>query len=358
MTQFRLRTPRLELRLLAGRDVDAFVRYRNVPDVARYQDWELPYTTEMGRAVAADVGRLGGPTRGEWVQLAIDRAGVLVGDLAVWVDQAGELAMIGYTVAPEHQGHAYAVEAAEALIDWLFERIGVHRISATLDPRNMASARVLERCGFEYVGTARSSAFVRGEWADDTRFSLLADDRARWKQRPTGRPDSIALVEVTPDNVRAVGRIEVAHSQRRFVSSVTQSIADAAHPPLDDGVPTRPWYRAIVADGELAGFAMLALPTPSEPIPMLWRLLVDTWHQRRGIARRAIGQLAEMLLSDGSEYLEVSFVDEPDGPEAFYAQLGFERTGEVDDDGEVLARADLAGIVRRLGGADRAVAPR
>ena len=347
MPEFRLRTERLVIRLLATRDVAAFARYRNIEHVARYQDWDLPYTEEMGHDLVAGTHHLGGPTIGEWVQLAIDRDGVLVGDLAVWLDHAGELAMIGYTVDPDHQGHNYAVEAAGALIDWLFERTGVHRISATLDPRNMASARVLERCGFEYVGTARSSAFIRDEWTDDARFSLLAPDRERWKARPSDPPTTIEFVEVDADNIRAVGQIEVAHYQRRFVASVTQSIADAAHPPIEHGVQVRPWYRAIEADGELAGFAMLSMPTSNQPVPYLWRMLVDTWHQRRGIARRAIGQLAEMLLSEGCDHIDVSFVDEPDGPEAFYAQLGFERTGNVDD-GEVEARAALREIVRRL----------
>ncbi len=344
---FRLQTERLEIRLLSTRDVDAFVRYRNIADVARYQDWDLPYTEEMAHALVAGCHRLGRPTPGEWLQLAIDRDGVLVGDLAVWIDHLGELAMIGYTVDPDHQGHNYAVEAAGVMVDWLFEHAGVHRISATLDPRNMPSARVLERCGFEYVGTARSSAFVRDEWTDDARFSLLRPDRERWKQRPTDPPASIEFVEITADNIRDVGRIEVAHSQRRFVAAVTQSIADAAHPPVDDGIAILPWYRAIEADGELAGFVMVAMPTANEPIPYLWRMLVDTWQQRRGIARRAIGELARMLIDLGHQQIEVSFVDEPDGPERFYAQLGFERTGDVDD-GEVVARADLAEIVRRL----------
>ena len=153
---------------------------------------------------------------------------------------------------------------------------------------------------------------------------------------------------MTADNIRAVGAIEVAHSQRRFVSGVTQSIADAAHPPLHEGVAAAPWYRAIEADGELAGFVMVAMPTSTQPVPILWRLLVDVWHQRRGIARRAIGLLARMLTGEGHEWLDVSFVDEIDGPEAFYAQLGFERTGFIDEDGEVWARASLAGIVERL----------
>ena len=343
---FELRTRRLTIRPIAPRDIDAFVQYRNIDEISRYQDWTLPYTEAMAIELVGDVGRLGRPTPGEWVQLAIERDGEIVGDIAVWMDEPGELASIGYTIAPEHQGRNYAVEAADAVVQWLFEVARVHRITATIDPRNMASARVLERCGFDYVGTAPSSAFVRGEWTDDARFSLLGADWLAWRNRPTGPPNSIEFAEVTADNVRAVCAIEVAHSQRRFVSSVTQSIADAAHPPIEDGVAVRPWYRAIVADGELAGFVMVALPDPVHTTPILWRLLIGTRFQRRGIARRAIVALAEILAADGNDHLEVSFVDEPGGPEAFYIQLGFERTGLIEA-GEAWARASLAEILRR-----------
>ena len=339
---FELVSDRLVVRLLARRDIPEFVRYRNIDDIARYQDWELPYTVEMAEELVANVAELGGPTLGEWVQLAIEHDGVLVGDIAVWVDDEGQLASLGYTVAPEHQGHNYAAEATALIVDWLFEVAGVHRIAATLDPRNIASARVLERTGFHYIGTARSAALIRGEWQDDTRFEFTLAAWRAWRRRPVGPPVTVRFVEVTHDNIHAVGEIEVSHSQRRFVSGVMESIADAAHPPVEDGVAERPWYRAIEADGRLVGFIMLALPNERHATPVLWRLLVDTWHQRRGIARRAIGLAADMLRDGGCTELEVGFVDEAGGPESYYTELGFTRTGRVDADGQVWAKADLS----------------
>src|SRR5690606_12780038 len=133
-------------------------------------------------------------------------SGALAGDVAVWLDDAGATALIGYTFAPEHQGAGLATEAVAAMIEWLFAgspgRPPVHRITATIDPRNAASARVREACGFEYEGTARSAAFVRGKWEDDTRFGLLRGDWETWKSRPTGAPARVDLVEPSNDDVR------------------------------------------------------------------------------------------------------------------------------------------------------------
>ena len=197
---------------------------------------------------------LGGPTGGRWVQLALDDGTGIIGDIAVWLDADESLANVGYTLAPENQGRGYAVEAIEAIVEWLFRHQRVHRTAATIDPRNMASARVLERCGFRYEGTARSAAFVRHEWSDDARFSL-----ARTRLAGTGsavQPDLLAtwsLVEITNDNVRAVGEIDRSFSQQELVAPVLVSLAEALVPPVVGGETIRPWLRAVEADDELVG---------------------------------------------------------------------------------------------------------
>ena len=127
-----------------------------------------------------------------------------------------------------------------------------------------------------------------------------------------------------------------------------QSIADAAHPDTVGGAPVSPWYRVIVADGQLAGFVMIARRTEQHPVTYLWRFMVDRRHQRRGIASRAIRLLAEMLSAEGDHELELSFTDGPGSPESFYRRLGFERTGAIEpESGEIVARARLATILER-----------
>lgn len=327
--------------MLASRDVDAFVRYRNVDAIARFQEWPLPYTRALAEELVDALDELSGPTPGGWVQLAIEHDGDLIGDVAVWLDEAGQLAMIGYTLAPEHHGHGFATEAVEAVVDWLFRQPTVHRIAATIDPRNLASARVLENCGFEYVGTARSAALVRGEWTDDARYSLSPDDWTAWRHRDTGPPDRVDLVEITADNLVDVLSVDRAFSQRHLVASVETSLAQAHVPPIVEGEAVRPWVRAVTADGRVVGFVMLAEPTASRPHPYLWRLVIDRAHQGRGIGRRVVHDIAVHQRAAGNTRLLVHYVpDVPGSPERFYTGLGFVPTGEVDHD-EVEAALDL-----------------
>jgi RimJ/RimL family protein N-acetyltransferase len=344
---FELQTERLVVRMLERCDVTEFVRYRNLPEVARYQDWPLPYTRDLAHQLVDELEQLNGPTPGGWVQLAVERAdtGRLAGDIAVWLDEPGTFAMLGYTLAPEQQGLGFATEAVAAVVDHLFAggqgRPPVHRVGATLDPANLASARVLEACGFEYIGTARSSALVRGEWTDDARYSLLRPDWEAWKARPTAPPRNVELSELTHADLRSALEIVPAYSQRGLVAPVATSLAEALVPPIVGGRPLTAWYRGIRADGELVGFAMVAEPHSGEPHPYLWRLVIDRPHQLRGIGRQAVLAIAAHWRGAGATTLKVSFVpDVPGNPRRFYEQLGFVPTGKVDD-GEVEAALDL-----------------
>ena len=174
-----LRTERLTVRALERRDITRFTRYRNLPEISRYQDWELPYTRDLAHALIDEQDGVTGPVPGRWVQLAVDDGSGIVGDLAVWLSADGYTAMIGYTLAPEAQGRGYATEASRALLTELFARRGVHRVAATMDPANVASARVLERLGFRYEGRSVSAALVRGRWEDDDRWAILAGEFRR-----------------------------------------------------------------------------------------------------------------------------------------------------------------------------------
>lgn len=110
------------------------------------------------------------------MQLVVEVSGRVVGDVAVGIEDQGRQATVGYSIAVSEQGNGYATEAVAAVIGALFAEPGMHRIVASIDPQNTASRRVLEKLGFRFEGRSLQSAFVRGEWADDDRFAMLASE--------------------------------------------------------------------------------------------------------------------------------------------------------------------------------------
>jgi RimJ/RimL family protein N-acetyltransferase len=335
-----LATERVLLRPFRAQDAEPFAAYRSDPDVARYQSWTAPYDVADAKRLIGDMSGMDGPQPAAWVQIAIELDGALIGDVAVGVDATGTIATIGYTLAPSHQGRGLAREAVGAVVDRLFELTGVHRVEASLDPRNVASARLVESLGFELEGVAVEAVRDGDGWLDDARYALTAGAHAAWRDRPVGPPVDVQLVEITPSTARAMLDLQVHPTQRRFISGMTYSYADALFPDVINGAPVVPWLRAIEADGERVGFMMLAEVTEHHPEPYLWRLLIDRRHQRRGIGDRALTLLVERLRAAGHRTLLVDWNLGRGTPEEFYLRRGFVKVRDVGED-EVEGRLEL-----------------
>ncbi len=149
----------------------------------------------------------------------------------------------------------------------------------------------------------------------------------------------VELREVTGDDVRAICRLQVAPSQRGFVAPNAVSFAEALFEP-------KAWYRGIYADGRPVGFVMLSddpdgADNGGVAQYYLWRLMIGDGFQGLGYGRRAVELLVEHVRArPGATELLVSWVPGDGSPEGFYLGLGFEPTGELDDD-EVVGRLRL-----------------
>src|SRR5690348_17956625 len=110
--------PRCRLRAFAERDLAEFARYRALPEVARYQSWEQ-YTLEDARRLYSKQQDATYGAAGSWHQVAIaDRTSdALMGDCALHFLDDGQGLEIGFTLAPERQGHGLAREAVGLLLD-------------------------------------------------------------------------------------------------------------------------------------------------------------------------------------------------------------------------------------------------
>ena len=182
-----LETSRLIIRQFRDSDLETFLAYRNDPEVARYQGWELPFAADLAREFIGHM-QAATPFHQEnpfsingWYQMAVELSGTgeTLGDVALTFDSSQNCARIGYTIAQPHWRQGYASEAVSALLTYLFGELGVHRIIADCSPANTGSVRILEKNGFRreahYVESYRNAA---GIWEDEYQYGLL--DR-EWK---------------------------------------------------------------------------------------------------------------------------------------------------------------------------------
>lgn len=151
---------------------------------------------------------------------------------------------------------------------------------------------------------------------------------------------TISLREITEDNAASVRALGTRPDQERFVSSVVDSVADAAEIP-----EANPWVRAVYADDLPVGSVMLATNVDPQPAGIigpwfLWKRLIDHRHQRLGYGHEVMRQLVELIRNEGATELLTSYARGDGSPVAFYEALGFVPTGAIHD-GEVLARLTL-----------------
>ncbi|MET9358136.1 GNAT family protein [Streptomyces sp. NPDC006617] len=91
---------------------------------------------------------------------------------------------IAYIVHPGASGRGVGTAIGQELLSRGFGDLGLHRIYATCDPRNLASSRLLGKLGMTYEGRHRHTALIRDGWRDSETFSIL---EAEWRPRPSDR---------------------------------------------------------------------------------------------------------------------------------------------------------------------------
>lgn len=100
----------------------------------------------------------------------------MIGSVSIGIVSAehrrGEL---GYVFHRSNWSWGYATEAATLLLGFGRAALGLHRIEATCDPGNRASAHVLEKIGMRCEGRLRDHLLVRGVWRDSLLYAAVGD---------------------------------------------------------------------------------------------------------------------------------------------------------------------------------------
>ena len=151
---------------------------------------------------------------------------------------------------------------------------------------------------------------------------------------PVAEP-TVSLREVTLANLYELLDMKLKPGQEHFCATNAKSICEGHYQP-------NAWFRAIHADETPVGFVMLA-DDAEEQKYYLWRLMLDAAYQRRGYGRRALALVVEYVRTrpGARELLTSYYPGAPGHPGPFYRGLGFEETGEVDEEGEVGLRLRL-----------------
>lgn len=169
-------TSRLRLRDFVTTDWEAVHAYVSDPEVVHFMFWGPRDASESRDYIQRMLVSQQERPRMTWELAIIRRADHrLLGacDLTLLNEREADL---GYVLARDAWGQGYAAEAALALVVAGFLQLGLQRIVATCDPRNLASARVLEKAGLQRAGLLAQHQWAKGRWWDSLLYEI---DRER-----------------------------------------------------------------------------------------------------------------------------------------------------------------------------------
>lgn len=176
-----LETERLSIRTIGIVDVEALFEIFSNADVMRYWAWPALKKREEAEALVRRI--MDGYENGDGIQMGLIRKldGRFLGTCSLFnFAPTCRRAEVGYALGREHWGQGYMAEALRCWVSHCFGPMNLNRLEADIDPRNLASARSLERLGFQKEGLLRQRWIVDGEVSDSEIYGLLAED---WNSR-------------------------------------------------------------------------------------------------------------------------------------------------------------------------------
>ncbi len=169
--EMRLETARLILRPLQPDDWQAVLSYTADPAVMRYLPERL-----MMREPDDDADRLACPDK---FAINLKADGAFIGHLLFCHHDSEQLVReIGWVISPPYQRQGYATEAAGAVLKYGFEALGLRRVVAACDSRNLASLRVMEKLNMQREAQFQDCLFRQGEWIEEYVYAIQID---RWR---------------------------------------------------------------------------------------------------------------------------------------------------------------------------------
>jgi ribosomal-protein-alanine N-acetyltransferase len=140
-----IETERLLLQRLKYEDAEEiFYAYSSKPEATRFLSWATHQSVDETRAYlkyAVESWNFGT----DYAYSIRLRNGVLIGSIGV-VNDEGKV-QLGYVISPGHWGKGYTTEACSHILSILKDLRELYRIGTFVDADNVASIRVLKKCG-------------------------------------------------------------------------------------------------------------------------------------------------------------------------------------------------------------------
>jgi len=178
----KIETERLTLRPFEVGDLGIILGIYGDDEIMRYMPYEI-MDEDAAAAHLEKIVRAWDERPQTDYEMAIVLGGAGIGRAHILRHYDSDSAEVGWLIFPEYQGRGFATEITRALVDYCFDELGVRRVTALCNPTNVASCRVLEKCGFRreahFIRSVRYVKHGAVSWEDEAAYGLLREETGR-----------------------------------------------------------------------------------------------------------------------------------------------------------------------------------
>ncbi|MBO7677001.1 MAG: GNAT family N-acetyltransferase [Erysipelotrichaceae bacterium] len=167
-----IETDRLIIRPMSVSDLPELKKW--MPDRSIYAYWgKGPSKAEMNPELLFE--KTERPTKSFHLGIAEKQSDEVIGDLWVYLIENDRMAQIAIRLSKDKQKRNFGTEALSAMTRFCFENTELQRLWTEVDVRNIASCRMLEKCGYTKEGLIRQGKMVN-TWCDYYIYGILKTD--------------------------------------------------------------------------------------------------------------------------------------------------------------------------------------
>ena len=175
----RIETERLILRRFTLKDaVYMYYNWASDPEVTKYLTWPAHTSLKVTRDLLEEwVPRYADGGYFNWV-IEYKETGKPIGNISVVkLNENTEAADIGYCMGRAYWGKGLMPEALMAVVEYLFDVVGLNRIAACHDVNNPNSGKVMKKAGMRWEGILRAAGKNNCGICDEAWYSIIRADR-------------------------------------------------------------------------------------------------------------------------------------------------------------------------------------
>ena len=155
-----------------------FNNWANDPENVKYLSWNAHKNlNETEEIVSRWIVEYENTNYYRWMIVLRSNNSVIGGIDVVSIFDSIECCEIGYVLSKKYWNNGFMTEALHAVLHYLFNKVGFHRIQLKCHVNNLASEKVMQKNGLKYEGIIRhGNKLNSGEWCDVAIYSILKDE--------------------------------------------------------------------------------------------------------------------------------------------------------------------------------------